>query len=140
MAYTGHGHHIPGTPNTRQPKNPVACGGINHCLRCIKDVREYQEIMVQMDFDHVQKAKDLLRAYIDLGYFGSQEEWNQKPDYKVVVLWTSMVLDNWEVVARTTLLDKKIYKVSYNCATGKIAIDTYVLVRSDVLPKHEAGQ
>ena len=36
-SYTGHGHHIPGTPVKTQPKQRKICGGIDYCPDCQRD-------------------------------------------------------------------------------------------------------
>lgn len=42
MAFTTHGHHIPGTLWNGAPETGGAlCGGPRHCSRCAKDVEAY---------------------------------------------------------------------------------------------------
>jgi len=48
MAYTGHGHHIPGTNHgegmVAADDSLVKCGGVEICPRCIADVRLNREL------------------------------------------------------------------------------------------------
>lgn len=37
MAYTVHGHHIPGTPSEDAPNQRVECGGCGNCSVCDLD-------------------------------------------------------------------------------------------------------
>lgn len=44
MAFTGHGHHIPGTvKNGTRPVMVMRCGGPRLCKTCVSDVNRYFE-------------------------------------------------------------------------------------------------
>ena len=47
MTWTGHGHHIPGTPLIQNdPARPDVfhnCGGVDGCYFCSQEAEEYRE-------------------------------------------------------------------------------------------------
>ena len=56
MAYTKHGHHIPGSPVEVLPESKAVyrCGGIGLCDICKKDVFEYESTNTPKSFSPLQ--------------------------------------------------------------------------------------
>lgn len=63
MAYTGHGHHIPGTIKgegvVNADKSVKRCGGPKICPRCKQDVEEYKEFGTVTDKKNRPNDNDL---------------------------------------------------------------------------------
>lgn len=53
MAYTRHGHHIPGSPHHIVPRLAARCGGPKICFQCAMDVASYAEDAVVMEAEDV---------------------------------------------------------------------------------------
>ncbi|QDM56566.1 hypothetical protein SEA_ESKETIT_65 [Streptomyces phage Esketit] len=81
MAYTSHGHEIPGSPVEKGPKpDATQCGGPRFCPRCRAEVKEFRDLynvsvtpkdtVVPMNVpdDFVAQAKRLLIDYVDSHY------------------------------------------------------------------------
>ena len=42
MAYTTHGHYIPGSEHTRRPSNAEDCTGLRGCPKCQREASDYK--------------------------------------------------------------------------------------------------
>lgn len=56
MAYTSHGHHIPGTDHRNAPLVVKDCGGFNCCSICIDNLTHYSEPIKSMPISQKSKA------------------------------------------------------------------------------------
>jgi uncharacterized protein DUF6275 len=138
MAYTTHGHLIPGT----QPQDPKPdksrCGGPIRCMKCDIEIKEWNDSQKAMnlidqvqnlsvDFQH--QAMAMVRRYIVESYTGG-ETFN----FDTYVVWWSKTLQNWKAIVCTTMADGHMYEVTHNGDKGETYIDDYVKVDNVVVP------
>lgn len=118
MAFTSHGHQIPGTTvDVDPPRNVKRCGGTNSCNVCKSDVRDYMALygIPKQDVkpapkDLTDKAKQLIINYVDSKYSTEFE----KPDFEVYVAWFVKVLQHWKAMVFTDRGDGRYYELIYN--------------------------
>jgi hypothetical protein len=135
MAYTGHGHHIPGTVASsiaNAPKNPARCGGVEHCPRCIKEAEEHK-IMVGETSDFQQKAKLLVVDYMDRMFAQNRPD-EEPPTYVVYVVWFAKTLQNWKAILGTTLADGRLFELTYDGEKKTTYFDAYVKMDNFPIP------
>jgi hypothetical protein len=135
MAYTGHGHHIPGTLKgqgvTTAPA-PTHCGGVEECPRCKQDVEEYTSRVTTVE-DYQNKAKQLVRNYID----GKRAGVGLEPlTYELYVPWFAKELQNWKATVATTMPDDEgwYFEVTHNGNRRESYIDFYRKFDNVVIP------
>jgi hypothetical protein len=123
MAYTKHGHHIPGTLKgegvTKAPA-PKRCGGMTLCAECKQDAENYMTSIVGTGEDFQAKAKELVKQYIDARNLADGK------DYELYVPWFSKTLQNWKATVGTTLPDGFYFEVTYNGDKREAYLDFYV--------------
>lgn len=71
MAWTSHGHHIPGTvlnPDDR-PKKIARCGGTNICQQCRRDITSYR-MTAQADkaLSKIEPQTNQILRYFEYGH------------------------------------------------------------------------
>lgn len=78
MAYTTHGHYIPGTSPTHEDKKvvPLECGGIDECIYCSRQSEAY---LAAYSDDHikeqlVRKAETDFNARLAIAQLGYTQE------------------------------------------------------------------
>ncbi|QEQ93558.1 hypothetical protein SEA_GIRLPOWER_59 [Streptomyces phage GirlPower] len=143
MAYTSHGHAIPGSPVEKGPKPDAArCGGLTICPRCRAEVKEFhdlynvsvtpKETVVPMNVpdDFVAKAKQILVDYIDSHYWTEFE----KPAFEVYVVWFVKVLQHWKALVCTDRPDGKYYEITYNGDKREAYVDEYAKTKNTTVP------
>lgn len=151
MAYTTHGHHMPGTKALSvidRPKNVARCGGPNFCSQCknetlgrILDSTDLSDNPVipekewklgsPEDFQH--KAKRLVKDYIDGKLRKGPNYYDSLPAYEVYVVWFAKTLQNWKALLSTTMQDSMYYEVTYNGEKHETYIDAYRKVENIVV-------
>lgn len=130
MAYTKHGHHIPGTnrgEGVTKIKEVVSCGGVKLCPFCRTDVAEHVTVIRSRE-DLQARAKDLVREYVTP---------RQSPDaqtFEVFIIWFSKTLQNWKACVGTTLADEMYYEVTYNGDKRETYLDAYNKVENVCIP------
>lgn len=133
MAYTAHGHHIPGSaplsgPN---PTNIARCGGPKMCPKCKKDVEEYFENLSEPKpqmIDHVDyalMAKKALIRYIDETSISLSGE-----PYEVYTVMFSKTLNTWRTFMITDMPDNIMYELIGDGKT--IHVNEYMKIRNAV--------
>lgn len=136
MAYTSHGHHMPGTTMGRFQTLPNAmrCGGVTICDRCKREYESSMAYMVGENTDYPEKAKAIVRKYVDdvldLRRIGGEEI----PEYGVYVVWFTKTLQNWKAMVSTTLPDNMYYEVTHNGEKKETYLDPYQKVENIVIP------
>lgn len=134
MAFTGHGHHIPGTiQGDTRPTNVARCGGVNVCPRCKDDV---QALMGNASpgakpqkiehVDYVALAKKALVRYID----GTSISLEEKYAYEVYTVMFSKTLNTWRALMITDMPDNIMYELVGDGNT--IHVNEYMKVRSKI--------
>lgn len=143
MAYTSHGHPIPGSPTERKPALRVArCGGVTHCPKCRAEADEFHvlydvsvivrepNIPMNVPDDFPTKAKRILIDYIDSQYSTGFE----KPAFEVYVVWFVKVLQHWKALVSTDRPDGKYYELTYNGDKRETYVDEYTKSKNTVVP------
>lgn len=122
MAYTGHGHHIPGTQQgTGTIGEIVQCGGVTLCPRCKSEVASTISIMVGQKENFQEKAMDLVKVLVD----ERLEENDDTEEYDLYVVWFSKTLKNWKALVATTMADGMYYEVTHDGNKGETYVDSY---------------
>lgn len=76
---------------------------------------------IKTDSRFLSIAIDLVAKYTDEHIDKSDE----KPDYKVFVVWYCKTLQNFKALLSTTLFDGMYYEVTYNGDKDEIYLDAY---------------
>jgi hypothetical protein len=121
MAYTTHGHHIPGTLKGQGVATaiaPIHCGGVDDCPGCRTEVDEYKTSITGTGVNYPEQAMELVREYVDRMHFG-----NAKFDVYVVIF--AYVLGGWKALISTTIEDGMYYEVTYNVNKREAYLDAY---------------
>lgn len=123
MAYTRHGHHIPGTLKgegvTKAPA-PKRCGGVRTCLDCQVDAEAYMTSVTGSGEDFQVKAKELVKQYTDARNLAGERP------YGLYVPWFSKTLQNWKAMVATDLPDDGLYfEMTYNGDKRETYLDAY---------------
>lgn len=139
MAYTSHGHAIPGSPTEKGPKpDATRCGGLTVCPRCRAEVKEFHDLYnvsvtpkdtavpMNVPDDFVAQAKRLLIDYVDSHYSTEFE----KPVFEVYVVWFVKVLQHWKALVATDRPDGKYYEITFNGDKGEAYIDEYQKIKN----------
>lgn len=137
MAYTGHGHQIPGSPAgtiENRPKNPVRCGGISICPRCQQEAKEYG-YMVGEPTDYPAKAKQLVRDYVDSMWRQNHPD-QELPAYEVYVESFTKTLQNWKAWVGTTMPDGRMFQLTYDGDKRTTYFDAYKKTDNFPIPDH----
>lgn len=131
MAWTSHGHHIPGTTlDENIPNDPAVCGGVARCHICSSESALYKTTHPEQFRppgsaveDYQQKAKTLV-----IKYFNQRVEKTDNTALllsQVYVVWFSKTLQNWKALLSTTVPDGMYYEVTYNGDMRETYIDAY---------------
>lgn len=137
MAYTGHGHHIPGSVlgNGPRPTNVARCGGVNMCPRCMADVQTFIKNSSSSEvkpkkidcIDYAMEAKKALIRYIDV----TTSSLDEKSAFEVYTVMFSKTLNTWRALMITDMPDIIMYEI---VGDGKsIHVNEYMKTRSVVL-------
>lgn len=140
MAYTSHGHHIPGTDTENPPSNRARCGGPQLCSACGREAfvfslsnNEKKVLGIKMDnkkslplersfdLEKEKTALGLVKAYI-LEHLDKSEE---IPDFKVYIVMSGYVLGDWKMEISSSLPDGMYYEVTFNQTRDEIYLDAY---------------
>lgn len=131
MAYTGHGHHIPGTTMGEfKPREVARCGGPKICPRCKSEVQSSMAYMVGESTNYQEKAKDLVRRYVIMETL----PYESSPKWDVYVVWFTKTLQNWKALLGTTMDDGMYYEVTYDGEKKQTYLDAYTKVDNRVIP------
>lgn len=126
MAFTGHGHQIPGSPSASikdTPKNPARCGGVNNCPRCKAEAEEFG-YMVGVSTDFQEKAKLLVKDYVESMY-RQNNPGAIALDFTVYVIWFAKTLQNWKAILGTTMPDGLMFELTYDGDERMTYLDVY---------------
>lgn len=129
MAFTSHGHHIPGTVLEPIPfaHTTIRCGGPERCRSCIKEAQVSKSrnnrmatvaVPRNVDVDFQMKARQALIKYID-------EHYPQYDAYEVYIVWFVKVLQHWKALLCTNQEDNAYFELTYNGDKNEIYVDDY---------------
>lgn len=123
MAYTKHGHHIPGTlkgEGVTTAPSPKRCGGMTLCAECKTDAEDYLTSVTGTGENFQAKAKELVKQYIDARNLADGRT------YELYVPWFSKTLQNWKATVATDLPDDGLYfELTYNGDKRETYLDGY---------------
>lgn len=138
MAFTGHGHHIPGTLLLgNPPKDPSNCGGVNECPRCKDDIKVYAGTYIKSSVDsqviepvnYELKARKILTAHIDSHDFPGFE----KSIFEIRIVTFTKTLQHWKAIMVTDMPDGKLYELVYDGDRQHTYINEYDKTRSTIV-------
>lgn len=139
MAYTSHGHHIPGTIKGEGTLGSKArCGGPGLCPRCSSEVasRTLRHRMVGEPADYQARAKTLVRAHVDR-MLAQNYPVLERPVYDVYVVWFVKTLQNWKTLVSTTIPDDMYYELTYDGDKRTVYFDAYKKFENYSIPDEE---
>jgi hypothetical protein len=133
MAYTGHGHHIPGSnrgEGVTKANDVAKCGGPDMCPRCKRDVQDYKTAIMGSSTNYPEIAMRRVRVYLEARrtVLGIME------DYDLYVVLFAYILGGWKATVGTTLEDGHYFEVTYNKAKGETYLDRYLKLDNIVIP------
>jgi Family of unknown function (DUF6275) len=133
MAFTGHGHHIPGTvlpPRNDRPKNVARCGGVRFCPRCKDEFEAYKRDHKYQGSSAPQvpedRAKYEVRKYVNDLHLGNAR-------FEVKLVTFAYILGGWKAHVITDLEDELYFEVTYNSSEDVIYLDTYQKISNIVI-------
>ena len=141
MSYTSHGHHIPGSTELDPedaPSERARCGGPGTCTTCTSEVRAWissDAILnsvqaVQNSSDNFQiRAMEIVRQYVNANYIKGL-----KLEFDLYVVWFAKTLQNWKAIVCTTMVDGRMYEVTYNGDKRETYVDAYAKVGNVRIP------
>lgn len=134
MAYTRHGHHIPGTNRgegvTKAPA-PERCGGVEKCSECKMDMETYLVRFMGEPIDYPAKAKRLVKDHVGLRYLKGGGE---TPEFEVYVESFTFTLGSYKGYLSTTLDDGLMYQVVYNAEKAETYLVEYRRLAQITIP------
>lgn len=136
MAYTSHGHHIPGTiKGEGTPGERARCGGVGNCTRCTGEAKSavINSRMVGEKGDYQGQFKNLVRDYV-VGNWTFNRSHDPLPKFDVYVVWFSKTLQNAKAMLATTLPDNRYFEVTYNGDEEVTYFDVYEKLENVVIP------
>ena len=154
MAYTGHGHQIPGTTvDERKPLSVARCGGPAMCVRCrseasffavtelfrtARTAREekavYAPPLMNDPQNYQSRAMKIVRDHID---HKNKTNGSEPQPYEVYIRSFEKVLQNWRALVCTDQPDKMMYEVNYNGDRRETYITEYRELASITIPDQE---
>lgn len=135
MAYTKHGHHIPGTSKNNPPSTRARCGGPGMCAECSRQASihtdnygptagfEPEILPGDNSANYPAKAMVIVKNYVDEMH--RTEGPVQVPVYEIYVVMFAKVLTGWKAEVSTTLEDGMYYEVTYNGLKRETYLDVY---------------
>lgn len=137
MAYTSHGHHIPGTlkgEGVTKANNVARCGAfLTGCKVCMADAEAYKATF-GTGVIQTEKAKQIVKDYIDMLYTSKSENSpNDLPAYEILLVWFAKTLKDWRAVITTTLVDGMIYEVMYDGEKNETSLKAYHEIQNMVI-------
>jgi hypothetical protein len=145
VAYTNHGHHVPGTSADGKPDRVARCGGPKYCRTCIRDISvilEQQDIQSstmsystpEEGVDIPMMAKKAIVTYIN-GHVIRGDSSTGIPIGldEVYVVWFSKTLQNWKALVCTVLPDGMYYELTFNGNENELYVDAYKKINNTTL-------
>jgi hypothetical protein len=130
MAWTSHGHHVPGSiRNGFAPTTRARCGGPLLCAICKAEVTR----IIGEPTNYQMKAQRILIEYLD-DQLEASGETEEKYAYEVYVIWFCKTLQNWKALLGTTLPDGKMYEITYDGDNKRTFLDEYTKINHRVIP------
>jgi hypothetical protein len=129
MAYTSHGHHIPGTIKGSEPTEIKRCGGLINCKVCKNEADLAVTIarVVGERGNFQDRFIRLVRLHAERTY--RQSHGGEAPEpFDVFVVWFSKTLQNAKALLGTTLPDNTYYELTYDGDKQVTYFDVYAKV------------
>ncbi len=144
MAYTSHGHQIPGTLHDEPwPVKVARCGGINLCEVCRRDAALERDTTPETGTIKFNNSPDVLLRSAKIAVIHAFNKTNmvnvvELTEDDIYIVWFSKTLQNWKALLSTDLHDGLYYEVTYNGDKHSAYVDTYkkqsntVVFQSDI--------
>jgi hypothetical protein len=127
MAFTSHGHQIPGTTEGKKGLiDPIPCGGVTICTRCKSEVQTTIALTRVEEKNYPATAIGLVTGYIEKQFHPDVDH----PAYTVYVVSFSKTLNNWTALVRSTLPDGILYEVIYDGERRETTINPYLQIKN----------
>lgn len=139
MAFTAHGHHIPGTiRGVLGPSNVARCGGVEICPKCKQEVEEYKEsttiqvplvlhqgVKVEAE-ENLRKVQFMVRRYMDnLLLSKAKSHDDLPPEYRIIITSYNFVGSNWRATAVTDTVLVYQFDISYDFMSNRFTMTVY---------------
>lgn len=127
MAFTAHGHQVPGTTVDGKPIEVMRCGGVMRCTKCRNEARQFT---IHQPLANQIKAQWMVMEWVDAKFdekFGTEV---QKPPYVVEIVGFSKFGSHWQAYAETTLNDGYLFKLTYDAALDQYDIQVFERITS----------
>lgn len=136
MAFTKHGHHIPGTVLGIDRPNAIArCGGPRICKKCREEAAAWfndghtvplEIIVPPAMFASAAKSRDFVTQarYAVSAYYENKIGIEVPPEKVIVVIYTESD-DSWRALLKTAIPDGTYYEVAYQGDTKEVNVDVY---------------
>jgi hypothetical protein len=144
MAFTSHGHQIPGTPvEERESDNIARCGGPALCSKCAReaasavsngDIQGNSTNVHPVDITMIRRALAAVKSVIDENHEKTDPPIKWDTEHSLYVVWFSKTLQHYKALISTTLPDGRYYEVTYNGDKFETYVDTYVKVNNVCVP------
>lgn len=131
MAYTSHGHHIPGSTNNPDlPFKIELCGGQETCEKCrLESVIYTRYNRTTTNEDRQFVAKRLVHQYLTIRVDGLRERFPTFPlvfsPTEIRLVWFAKTLQNWKACLCTPWSDSFYFEVTYDGDRDTAYLDCY---------------
>lgn len=146
MAYTQHGHQIPGTiVELPKPNVTARCGGPRMCRLCQNDVQLWQTTATDIETPMAFTTDNagLPNIYIDKARQLVVEKYNRDildlvatplltPE-EVYVVWFTKTLQNWKALVSTDRDDGRYYELTYDGNKEITYVDVYKKISNETI-------
>lgn len=130
MAFTSHGHHIPGTLlGDFKPHTTSRCGGIALCSRCRVEAEEHIAFMIGEPTNYPEIAIQTLRKYLT-----TKPSYVSREPFSIYVITFSKTLQNWKALMGTTLDDSMVFELTHDGAKRVTYLKAFHSIDDQLIP------
>lgn len=135
MAFTRHGHHIPGTvKEDERPSYVARCGGSGLCAQCTHDSETYQRVHIGTPTNYPALAMAAVKEVVDQRLRNAIHHDAELPAYEMYLVSFKFVLGNWKAFVGTTLDDKMYYEVTYSAEKRETYVSVHRTLETVAIP------
>lgn len=117
MAFTTHGHHIPGTTMGTPPNQRARCGGVERCPKCKSEVSEFHFEGLRTN-KPADKGEEFVRKYVNNQNFGNAR-------FDVQLITFTYILGGWKAFYTTDIENGTIYEVICKKDDNRLIMNVY---------------
>lgn len=111
MAFTSHGHHIPGTDYAEPGFEKIECGDFRNCGLCQRQAATVGVIVTVVD-SYTATAEQIVRNYIVDEAWENHDAGKLPEDFDTTVVWHHADPEKWEVFVKTNLDEGDLFRVT----------------------------